>query len=141
MFTLRKCSSYHMFFWSSFFWQLWQVGCAGCTVFGCLWQTSLCWNFGQQFFRGPRYVVNAYCLLSDELQKNIRYLSRNIGLNCSRYFFPFHSNNEIQIRIISGRINHKTQVLCQKRLNYILIAFNIATLCAWAQWSKNRATF
>ena len=40
------------------FWQLWPVGCAGCTVFGCLWQTSLCWNFGQQFFRGPRYIVN-----------------------------------------------------------------------------------
>ncbi len=49
---------YNMFFWSSFFWQLWLVGSAGCTVFGCLWQTSLCGNFGQQFFSGPRYIVN-----------------------------------------------------------------------------------
>jgi len=24
---------------------------------------------GSNFFRGPRYVVNAYCLLLDELQK------------------------------------------------------------------------
>jgi len=38
--------------------QLWPVGCAGYTVFGCFWQTSLCWNFGQQFFSGPRYIVN-----------------------------------------------------------------------------------
>jgi len=38
------------FFEVRFFWQLWLVGCTGCTVFGCLWQTSLCWIFGQQFF-------------------------------------------------------------------------------------------
>jgi len=38
------------FFEVRFFWQLWPVGCAGCTVFGCLWQTSLCWNFGHNFF-------------------------------------------------------------------------------------------
>jgi len=31
------------------FWQHWPVGCAGCTDFGCFWQTSLCTNFGQQF--------------------------------------------------------------------------------------------
>jgi len=32
--------------------QLWLVGCAGCTVFGCLWQTSLCRNFGSNFLAG-----------------------------------------------------------------------------------------
>jgi len=32
------------------FLQLWLVGCAGCTVFGCFWQTNLCKKFGQQFF-------------------------------------------------------------------------------------------
>jgi len=40
------------------FWQLWPVGCAGCKVFGCFWQTRLCWNLGQQFFSGPWYIVN-----------------------------------------------------------------------------------
>jgi len=34
-----------------FFWQLWLVGCAGCKVFGCFWQTNLCKNFGQQFLK------------------------------------------------------------------------------------------
>jgi len=67
---------YNMFFWRSFFWQLWLVGCAGCTVFGCFWQTNLCTNFGQQFFSGPRYVVNTYCLLSDELRMNKRYQTK-----------------------------------------------------------------
>jgi len=61
-----------------FFWQLWLVGCAGCTVFGCFWQTNLCTNFGQQFFSGPRYLVNPYCLLLDKLRMNIRNLSRVI---------------------------------------------------------------
>ncbi len=50
-------------FWSSFF------GSIGCTDFGCFWQTSLCTNFGQQFFSGPRYVVNSYCLLSENLKQ------------------------------------------------------------------------
>ncbi len=71
---LISLTSYHMFFWSLFFWQHWPVGCAGCTDLGCFWQTSLCTNFGQQFFRGPRYVVNSYCLLADELKTNIQYL-------------------------------------------------------------------
>ncbi len=34
--------------------QLWLVGCAGCTVFGCFWQTNLCKNFGQQFLSGAK---------------------------------------------------------------------------------------
>ena len=29
-------------------------------------------SFGQQFFRGPRYVENSCCLVSDELKMNIR---------------------------------------------------------------------
>jgi len=29
---------------------------------------------GSNLFSGPRYVVNSYCLLSDELQKNIEYV-------------------------------------------------------------------
>ncbi len=50
-----------MFFRSSFFWQLWPVGCAGCTVFGCFWQfgRQLCVGIlGSNFFSGPRYIVN-----------------------------------------------------------------------------------
>ncbi len=31
----------NMFVLNSFFWQLWLVGCAGCTVFCCFWQTNL----------------------------------------------------------------------------------------------------
>ncbi len=55
------------FFEVRFFWQLWPVGCAGCTDLGCFWQTTLVRNLGSNFFSGPRYVVNPYCLLSDEL--------------------------------------------------------------------------
>ena len=55
------------------FLQLWLVSCAGCTVFCCFWQTSLCKNFGQQFFRGPMYLVNPCCLLSEKLRMNIRH--------------------------------------------------------------------
>ncbi len=55
---LKVVSSVPYVFLKFVFWQLWPVGCAGCTVFGCFWQTSLSWNFGQQFFSGPRYIVN-----------------------------------------------------------------------------------
>ena len=56
------------------FWQLWPIGCAGCTVFGRFWQTKLCDNFGQQFFSRPRYVVNSYCLMSSKLTANLQYV-------------------------------------------------------------------
>ncbi len=39
-------------FWSSFFWQLWPVGCAGCTDLGCFWQTNLVRNLGSNFLAG-----------------------------------------------------------------------------------------
>jgi len=48
------------------------VGCAGCTDLGCFWQMTLVRNLGSNFFSGPRYVVNPYCLLSDKLKTNIR---------------------------------------------------------------------
>jgi len=56
-------------FWKFVFWQLWLVGCAGCTAFGCFRQTNLRKKCGQQFFSGPRYVVNPYCILSDNLER------------------------------------------------------------------------
>ncbi len=57
------------------FWQLWPVGCAD---LGCFLQTNLVGNLGSNFFRGPWYVVNPYCLLSDELKTNILYVLRAI---------------------------------------------------------------
>jgi len=32
------------------FWQLWPVGCTGCTDLGCFWQTTLVRNLGSNFF-------------------------------------------------------------------------------------------
>ncbi len=52
---------------------LWPVGCAGCTDFGCFWQTNLVRHLGSNFFSGPRYLVNPYCLLSDKLKTNIQF--------------------------------------------------------------------
>ena len=106
---------YHMFFWSSFFWQLWPVGCAGCTVFGCLWQTSLCWNFGQQFFRGPRYVVNSYCLLSDELQKNIQY----------QYIVP---NTNRKWCIIKHQVPNTNRIWCIIKIKFPIYLTNLNTV-------------
>jgi len=37
-------------FFEGFFWQLWLVGCAGCTSFGCFWQTNLVKILGSNFF-------------------------------------------------------------------------------------------
>ncbi len=34
------------------FWQLWPVGCAGCTDLGCFWQTNLVRNLGSNFLAG-----------------------------------------------------------------------------------------
>jgi len=74
---------------------------AGCTVFGCIWQTNLCKNFWQQFFSGPRYVVNPYCLLSDELRMNLQYLwglcRLQINLyNSSTVLFEFFTSFEVK---------------------------------------------
>ncbi len=41
---------FHVFFLSSFFWQLWSVGCAGYTDLGCFWQMHLVRNLGSNFF-------------------------------------------------------------------------------------------
>jgi hypothetical protein len=65
-----------------FFGSFGKLACAGCTVLGCLWQTSLCRNFGQQFFSGPRYGVNFYCLLSDKLRINIK-----LNRECHSYVY------------------------------------------------------
>ena len=73
--------SYHMIVWSSFFWQLWLIGCAGCTVLGHFWKTHLCENFGQQFFSMPRYVVNPSCLKSGKRIANIQYNLQNEANN------------------------------------------------------------
>ena len=55
----KRCDCLHLpyVFLKFVFWQHLPVGSAGCTDFGCFWQTSLCTNFGQQFFSGPRYIV------------------------------------------------------------------------------------
>jgi hypothetical protein len=63
------------------FWQLWLVGCAGCTAFGCFWQTNLVRILGSNFFCGPRYVVNLHCLLSDKLRTNNLYSTHICGFN------------------------------------------------------------
>jgi len=34
------------------FWQLWLVGCAGCTAFGSFWQTNLVRILGSNFLVG-----------------------------------------------------------------------------------------
>jgi len=41
-----------MFFEVRFFWQIWLVGCAGCTAFGCFWQTNLVRILGSNFLAG-----------------------------------------------------------------------------------------
>ncbi len=67
---------YHMFFWSLFF------GSFGQFRFGLFLADELGKKFGQQFFfSGPRYVVNPYCLLSDELKTNIQYRLFMISLS------------------------------------------------------------
>ncbi len=67
---------YHMFFWSLFFDSFGQLAVQAAQVWVVFWQTNLVRNLGSNFFRGPRYVLNPYCLLSDELKTNIRYITR-----------------------------------------------------------------
>jgi hypothetical protein len=77
------------------FWQLWPVGCAGCTDLGCFWLGK---KFGQQFFSGPRYIVNFQLpAVGRTSKKHTVFRGDSYKLTLMSSFF---SNREMETEII-----------------------------------------
>jgi len=77
--------------------------------FGLFLADHLGKKFGHQFFfSGPRYVVNPYCLLSDELKTNIRYV--RLGCNVDDVI-------TFEISIFDTNLACKTQIKAYKNMS------------------------